>query len=347
VRKSTSFLVLTFSLFFTFLLVSTASAQTPEITNGLAYLTSTQNLDGSWGDDASGTDILPATVSAIETLQVLGETGSANYFDAVSWLQGQSIDTTYYISERIRVVSGSGTDEDLLFAYLDDITGGWGGYEDFDVDHLDTTLALQALKAVNYPDLNTIGYALTYLLSTQNIDGGWGFVEGDDASAGSAQGSNTYITALVLKTLSAYSPIFELQSETADAAAYLLTKQNTDGGFGSSTGSEQGSISTVYETALAFEALIASDADLQSVDDQTINYLLDTQLPNGSWNDDPYSTALAIRALAKVKPNLKVSKEGIFFYSPTLMQGGITTIGSFIRNIGPAAAEDVIIQPVL
>ncbi len=87
-----------------FVISSFASAQTPEITNGLAYLTSTQNPDGSWGDEETSTDIPPATVSVIETLQVLDETGTINYSNATAWFQEQSIETTEYLSERIHAL---------------------------------------------------------------------------------------------------------------------------------------------------------------------------------------------------------------------------------------------------
>ena len=90
-----TFIIMTFIL--SLMVVSIASAQTPEITNGLNYLTSTQNPDGSWGDDTSSVEVLPATVSVMETLQVLDETGTINYTNATAWLQGQSLETTDYL----------------------------------------------------------------------------------------------------------------------------------------------------------------------------------------------------------------------------------------------------------
>ncbi len=46
-------------------------AQIPEITNGLNYLTSVQNQDGSWSDTAINTEVLPATVAVVEALKAL------------------------------------------------------------------------------------------------------------------------------------------------------------------------------------------------------------------------------------------------------------------------------------
>lgn len=47
-------------------------------------------------------------------------------------------------------------------------------------------------------------------------------------------------------------------------------------------------------------ALVASGTDISTVALQAINYLTSTQLPNGSWNDDPYLTALALKLPAYI-----------------------------------------------
>jgi len=230
----------------------------------------------------------------------------------------------------------------VLVSYLDDLTGAWGGYLDFEVNILDTTLTVLALHEINHPDLETIGYALFYLTYNQNTDGGWAFTP-DDASTSSAQSSNVYMTALVLKVLSLYKATFDLQAEIDSAVAYLLTMQNVDGGFPSTglpTG-QAGSGSTIYETALALDALIASSADISTVAQPATDYLLTNQLPNGSWNDDPYSTALALRALANVKPNLTISSSDIIFSNQTPTVGDTVTITATIHNTGIAQVDNI------
>jgi subtilase family serine protease/squalene cyclase len=335
-----------------FLLIPSAFAQTPAITNGLNYLTSTQYPDGSWGDETSSTDNIPATVSAIEAMQALGETSSQSYTGAVAWLLSQPLDTTDYLSERTNALLVL-TDYDLFLSYLDEFTDAWGGYDDFEVNNLDTALALLALKAINYSDPDTIDYALSYLTNNQNADGGWGFYQDDD--------SNVYMTALVLKALSQYNGTFNLQTAVDNAVAYLLTMQNADGGFGTSTGLPTGQAgsapgpSTVYETSLAFDALVYSGSDPsaslptgQAGSGQAlldaIDYLTSTQLANGSWDDDPYSTALALRALADVKPNLTVSSNDITFSNPDPTIGETITITANVKNIGPGLSENVLIH---
>lgn len=289
ILKKVSCLIVLVTLLF-IIIPPPASAQSPQITNGLNYLTTTQNHDGSWGNEISSVDILPATISVIETLQILKQTTSQSYSDAISWLYGQNLETTDYLSGRLHALSVAGTDLDLLLSYIDEFyTGAWGGYKDFEVNNLDTALALSALKGINHPDQNIISSALGYLLSTQNIDGGWGFYTGDE--------SNVYMTAIASSTLQQFPQVVSIATAVRKATSYLMTHQNIDGGFGSTT--------TVYETALAYMALVAVTTD-NTVLGGAINYLTATQSTDGSWNQDPYSTALALRALyfSQFKPSL-------------------------------------------
>jgi hypothetical protein len=90
-----------FLFLFQFLIISSVSAQPPEITNGLSYLTFIQNPDGSWGSEITGTETIPSTVSVMESFKTLNQTGTSSYTNAITWLQLQGIDTTDYLSERI------------------------------------------------------------------------------------------------------------------------------------------------------------------------------------------------------------------------------------------------------
>ncbi len=256
-------------------------AQMPEITNGLNYLTSGQNQDGSWSDTAINTEVLPATVAVVETLKSLGLQNSPSYSNAQLWLQSQNITTTDFLAERIHALTVAGTDKDQLLSYLDRLSYAWGGYDDYEVNNLDTIMALQAMRAINYSDTATIGNALSYLMNSQNSNGGFGFRRGGE--------SNTYVTALALETLNSYSSTFNVQSSLQKAVAHLLTKQDSNGGFGSSP-------STIYETALAYKALAGLITDA-TVLGSAVGYLASTQSSDGSWNQDPYSTALALQAL--------------------------------------------------
>ncbi len=222
------------------------------------------------------------------------------------------------------------SDVDKLLSYWNS-DGGWGGYIWYSSTNFHTALALQALKAANYSDATVLYQAINFLTTNQNSDGGWGFTSNDPG--------NAYVTSIVLRTLSQYNSTFQIQPSITKAAAFLLAKQaqNNDGGFGSSP-------STVYETALSLMALVESGQgigqDLILPLQNAINYLTSTQSSNGSWNDDPYSTALALQALAKVKPNLLASS--ISFSKLMPQEGEEVTISATVNNNGLETASNVI-----
>lgn len=266
-------------------------AQTSSIDIGLSWLLNNQDATGFWGNPVRTS--FRDTCTVVDTLSYLKSTNSTNYSSGVRWILNRDVVNIDSLTRRILSLSLSGNtimDDIPTLVSLKNPDGGWGLYYGHKSDPLTTALALQSLKAVNYPDQNVISSAITYLTSTQKPDGGWAFrqAQGDETYE-----SNVYMTALVLNTLSQFKSTYNLQSPIINAVAYLLTKQNPDGGFGSSP-------STVYETSLVFEALIASGtvgADKATNIQNAINYLTVTQLPNGSWDDDPYSMLSILRNL--------------------------------------------------
>lgn len=124
--------------------------------------------------------------------------------------------------------------------------------------------------------------ALTYLALAQNADGGWGIAAGED--------SHLMITAEVLRTLAACGNNFFGPQVLNAGAAWLLTRQNVDGGFSSEAGTSNG-----HETSLAVLAIRAANPSASL--GTAVAYLKGAQLPDGSWANDPYQTALAAQAL--------------------------------------------------
>jgi hypothetical protein len=256
-------------------------AQSSSVNEGTEWLLSNQDPDGSWSEESR---TFPDTFAALETLLYLNISDDQLNL-AVDWLRNLNVYNTDDLSRKIFLLSMAGDDTSSELAALLDLQNsdnGWGAEQDFSSDVIDTTLILRTLYETGYSDPETISYALSYLIDSQNINGGFGFCPGDD--------SNVFMTAMVLKTFNSYGGTFDLRDEINDMAAYLLTKQNTDGGFGSNS-------STVYETALVIIGLIYSGQGSALPVQNTLVYLYAKQLPNGSWNDDPYSTALALRAL--------------------------------------------------
>ena len=182
-----------------------AQAQAPTISSGLNWLISTQSTDGSWDSTMAATDSVQATSAALESLVVLNSTNSLNYVNASNWLAAQQLDTTRYLSERLRILSAPGTDKDVIISYLNVLNRGWGGYDEYAANNLDTAFALQALKTTNYSDYSVLFGAVNFLTTNQNSDGGWGLESGDS--------SNVFVTATVLNALSLYNSVtFNVQS---------------------------------------------------------------------------------------------------------------------------------------
>ena len=303
----------------TVIFVAVAHAQLPHVTSGLTYLASSQNADGTWSNGASTVDATAATVAALDILKLLNESGISSYSAGISWLQGQSPQSVAYTADRIRTLAlGTGSLDSLINA-LDQLKGAWGGGEGYETDILDTAIVLQALSSANYADATITNKALAYLTANQNPDGGWGFTKDDESSV--------FITAHVLSTLSLFKSQYIMDQQLKNAATFLLSRQNPDGGFGTEG-------STSYETALAFISLIESGQGNAQALQNAVTYLGSTQLANGSWNDDPYSTALAVRALALVKPDLSIAASDIVALPLDPTFGDNITLTATVRNLG-------------
>jgi squalene cyclase len=215
-----------------------ASAQVPEITTSLTWLNSSQTATGNW--PGVETDEYYSTAAALDAVYAL-EPSSSAYTSALQWVSGQIVSPTDYLSRRIIALKRAGLDAtselESLLLYRN-TSGSWGASEGFDgnvLDVLDTALALQALKAANYSGDSVLYHAVLFLINNQNADGGWGFYP--SAGSGQALGdpSNVFVTAHVLKVLPAYQYYnCSGQGAVEKGVAYLLSKQNPDGGFGSS-----------------------------------------------------------------------------------------------------------------
>ncbi len=308
-------------------------SQNADITNGLNWLNGSQNQDGSWNSLTTSTSGYYATTAVLDSFQFLNET-SQQYMNGLAWLQNQSFDTmsTTYLAPKITILASTGqstsSNVDTLLSYRNS-DSGWGGYIKYPSTIFHTAIALQALHAANYSDTTLIGQSLNYLTSNQNADGGWSFITGQE--------SNVFTTSTALKAHAVYNGIFINQGPIDKAVAYLLSKQNSDGGFGSSP-------SKVFETGLAFDALVASGANISVIAPSAINYLTSTQLADGSWDDDPYSTALALRALASARANLVIASADITLSKSMPRENETVAITAKVHNTGFDAASGIVVR---
>ncbi len=132
-------------------------------------------------------------------------------------------------------------------------------------------------------DVSRLTTAATYLALAQNPDGGWGISPGDD--------SHLMITHEVMKALAARGA--GLNTALNAGANWLLgSKRNPDGGFSSEPG-----VSNTLETAMAVVAIRLSS--VPAALGNALAFIDARQLLNGSWENDPHITSLALQALAR------------------------------------------------
>jgi subtilase family serine protease len=251
----------------------------------------------------------------------------------VSYLGAQATDSVDTLSSQLDVLAAAGNGVTNLVATLKTAQqpgGGWGLdlEQTFPNEVVGTLAALGALTTAGAADTTTVSRALGYLLDAQNADGGWGVARG--------RPSRYFYTAEALVVLDTFRPSFGLATATTAAMNYLVANQNADGSFGYPAGTE-------FETAVALRAMLRYPVDAAKPI-AAMNYLLSTQLANGSWVDDAYSTALAIRALTDIRPNLSIVTPGVTSTPLNPQEDESATLQATIRNTGIRDANNVVVR---
>ncbi|MEE8522889.1 MAG: prenyltransferase/squalene oxidase repeat-containing protein, partial [Thermoanaerobaculia bacterium] len=251
------------------------------VVSGVGFLTDNQDIDGSWPSNQVRS--VHATTESLRTLQALAESPAAR-FAAANFLETAAIVDTDDRARRLGVLAAEGRDVGALLDRLrDDADGGWGLTPSFFADPLDTALALAAVAPGTSVGDATLIPALSQLLAAQQADGGWACVDGGD--------SEIFCTSHALLALSAYRGRFFLIPQLDVAAGFLLGERNADGSFGPADETQ------VIHSSLAAAALAVLPAVGAEIPIMTL-FLENQQLADGSWQGDPYATALAVRALA-------------------------------------------------
>ena len=291
----------------------------PNIDDGANWLINNQQADGSWVDlsQTSERDTAEA-VLALKNVDIAQQ----NLTVGLQWLNGTSSGATDYLSRKINAVVNAGQDATVLLNELisrrnDD--GGWGSHKKYPSNPIDTSLVLKSFAKAGYSDQTVLSKAIEYLKATQNADNGWG---SDDLSS-------VQSTANVLSAFDKYKGSFPLEDRIASATTWLLQRQNPDGGFGNSP-------STIYDSAIAVLALAEMDVS-KDVRNNAIKFLLNGQSGDGSWQESPYQTALAIEAIYKatVDPDLALTSSDISFNPSTITTiPSAVVISANISNLG-------------
>ncbi len=298
----------------------------PNIEDGVNWLVNSQTNDGSWLDLSSTMD--RDTAEATRVLKNF-DIAHASYLKGVNWLSGvNSENNADYLARKIEALTGSGNDVTGLIGEIismQNADGGWGSERSYSSSPMDTSIVLKSLYSAGYSDQGVIFRAINYLKSKQNSDGGWGSED---------RGSMVQPTSNVLSAFNNLRKTYTLDDRIASGTAWLIGKQNTDGGFGNSP-------STVYDTATALLTLAELSASKDTTN-KALNYILNNQAGDGSWNESPYQTALAIAAVlkAQIDPDLSITSDQITFIPPQITRLPTNVvINADIANLGRTGAQ--------
>jgi len=154
-----------------------------------------------------------------------------------------------------------------------------------------TARVLEMLGECNLSmDDERVQKAIAYLTQEQESDGSW---------FGRWGVNYIYGTSGVLSALSLIAPV-RCQSAIERGANWLVSRQNADGGWGESCASYEDrslkgtGISTASQTSWALLGIIAAKSGTQyegdTAIDRGIEYLLNTQKPDGTWYEAQFTS---------------------------------------------------------
>jgi hypothetical protein len=249
--------------------------------SGLDYLSTQQNPDGSFGNTATSLATpVQSTAEVLRAYQALGQQTQPAYTPALGYLNSDIEANTEFLARKIIVNAKAGNDVTALVNALvsaQNTDGGFGNQAGDVSSVLDTAYALEALAAANYSSGSLVSSAAGYLLSKQTASGGW---------ADGVNDPSVFISAQAMRALWFYRNTFVGVSTALTHAQNFLLAQRASSGLWNEP----------FETALALLALVPNVSDLALVDGSA-TALSSAQSANGSWSDDPYTTALALQAL--------------------------------------------------
>lgn len=261
-------------------LVTVFAATIVTASPGIDWIASTQHTDGSY---VTTTDIATATQATSEALTAfvdLRQQAQSGYPLALNFVNAETYPNTENLARQLIVNRDAGIDVPVLLDELllyQNFDGGFGELPGYHSTAIDTAYALLAMAKAGYGSIDVLDGAITYLRHQQADDGS--FVLSDHNL------SSIYITALSSRALQQYIFEFDVSSEIQAANDYLLAQQLPGGGWG-----------TEWESASALLSIIAATTDSTRYA-ESVQWLRDQQQLNGSWADDVFTTALALRAL--------------------------------------------------
>lgn len=246
---------------------------------GTEWLESQLNTDGSFQNAGGVATPFQSTAETLHTFGIVADAVSVDTAASLQFINDEVFNNTENLSRKIIANAAAGGSVSGLIGQLlqhRNVDGGFGDLTGYESNPLDTAFALGALAVAGELRNPAAGSAVGYLLNSQQAGGGWS-LGGNEPSV--------YVTALALRAVWQYRNIFSVENNVERARAFLLGRRDADGLWGE-----------VFESALSLIAIVPSLIDRSGVEN-SVNALRQLQQANGSFGDDVYQTALALRAL--------------------------------------------------
>ena len=246
---------------------------------GVEWLIDQTQPPGSYTTPEALTTEVQATSEALHALRAFGHLAHPTVSAARHFVLAETSSQTEYLARKIM---SSGDAGDTVTALLESLLlhqnadGGFGDLEAYPSTVLDTAFALTALAAVEHHHTAAIGPAVGFLLAQQHTDGSWS----NDADA-----SSVYLSALAFRALWLHRHTVDV-TLALDTTQDFLLAQRVNGAW-----------EETWQTALVLMALVPHLDSTTPVADSLLA-LEHLQRPDGSWDRDVYTTALALQALA-------------------------------------------------
>lgn len=302
----------------------TAADYSAQASKALTWIKTQQQPDGSFAGFGAG-----STIDAV--LAII-----SGHSDPATYTQGGNSPVTFLESKAAGLAAVPGGAGKL--AYLAETIGAdahsFGG-----LDLVDSINATYGISATGQYGPDAIGHAfsilglhaagesvpdeaLTRLKALQGPDGGWAFT--GDTAPGSADTNTTSVVVQAMVALGADKAEADVASR---AASYLVSQQNTDGGWPYQQGSEFGSDSDVNSTSYVVQALLSLGNTTEAAEGQA--WIASLQNASGAFpfmKSDPTDNAGATyQAIPALYAATFVSPTAPTVSAPTTQPGMPTT----------------------
>lgn len=275
-----------------FALLAASPSARADVETGISWLAARETATGVHRES----DIALAAESNGEAWLTLARLQRVSTFDELTAVARADAGDSQADAARqamIRLQSGqtaSSTLDQLIASQNSD--GGVPAFAGLQSEALTTALTVVALDRAGRGGTTAAARMIGYLISAQQTDGGW--------LAAAPNASSVFISAQIVTALVPYRSRFELTTTLNRAGTFLRNARGTSNTYGS-----------IFETALAVDALIALRANRTELE-PIVTELAAQQAPSGAFADDAYQTALALRALhAFATPDVPPSRAAL------------------------------------